>query len=210
MPFPYHTHAVPIPCPCRAAKDCVFPIWFTQYGHVWFTHAMPCPCHATAMSFWKRFLKATAQRGIGMAWHMWISISHPETACGRPARVRLFQATTRSYTKVVIRSLNCRTSSSDISGCRAVFHEGHGTVGEWQGRGMTCVNLSGTAWTRHDMCELTLNGLIKFNEMGTYCYVFFFFGSWLQIHARCEISNICSIKGPTRCTYYVFFIPLYI
>jgi hypothetical protein len=35
--------------------------------------------------------------------------------------------------------LNCRTSSSDISGHHADFHEGHGTVGEWQGRGMACV-----------------------------------------------------------------------
>jgi hypothetical protein len=36
--------------------------------------------------------------------------------------------------------LNCRTSSSNISGYLAEFHEGHGTVGEWQGRGMVCVN----------------------------------------------------------------------
>jgi hypothetical protein len=36
--------------------------------------------------------------------------------------------------------LNCRTSSSDISGYHADFHEEHGTVGEWQGRGMACVN----------------------------------------------------------------------
>jgi hypothetical protein len=32
--------------------------------------------------------------------------------------------------------LNCRTSSSDISGYHTYFHEDHGTVGEWQGRGM--------------------------------------------------------------------------
>jgi hypothetical protein len=36
--------------------------------------------------------------------------------------------------------LNCKTSSSDISGYHADFHEGHGTVGEWKGRGMACVN----------------------------------------------------------------------
>ena len=36
-----------MPRPCRAAKglECVFPIWFTQYGRVWFTLAMPRPCH---------------------------------------------------------------------------------------------------------------------------------------------------------------------
>jgi hypothetical protein len=64
-----HTyHAVPLPC--RAAKSlyCVFPIWFTQCGRIWFTYAMPRPCHATTMPFWKRLLKATAQRLMGAAW----------------------------------------------------------------------------------------------------------------------------------------------
>jgi hypothetical protein len=37
--------------------------------------------------------------------------------------------------------LNCRTNSSDISGYHVDIHEGHGTVGEWQGRGgLVCVN----------------------------------------------------------------------
>jgi hypothetical protein len=36
--------------------------------------------------------------------------------------------------------LNCSTSSSDISGYHSDFHEGHGTVGAGQGRGMACVN----------------------------------------------------------------------
>jgi hypothetical protein len=36
--------------------------------------------------------------------------------------------------------LNCWTSSSDISGYHADFHEGHGTVGAGQGRGMASVN----------------------------------------------------------------------
>jgi len=36
--------------------------------------------------------------------------------------------------------LNCWTSSSDISGYDADFHEGHGTVGAGQGRGIACVN----------------------------------------------------------------------
>ena len=46
------THSMP----CRAAKglECVFPIWFTQCGHVWFTLAMPCPCHAPIMPFFSR------------------------------------------------------------------------------------------------------------------------------------------------------------
>jgi hypothetical protein len=36
--------------------------------------------------------------------------------------------------------LNCWTSNSDISGYHADFHEGHSTIGAWQGRGMACVN----------------------------------------------------------------------
>jgi len=36
--------------------------------------------------------------------------------------------------------LNCRTSSSDISGYHADFHEGHSTDEAGQGRGMACVN----------------------------------------------------------------------
>ena len=36
--------------------------------------------------------------------------------------------------------LNCWISSSDISGYHADFHEGHGTIGAWQGHGMACVS----------------------------------------------------------------------
>jgi hypothetical protein len=31
-----------------------------------------------------------------------------------------------------------------------------------------------------------------------------------DVHGSVQLGNICLIKGPTRCTYYVFFIPLYI
>ena len=88
MPCPCHAHAVPMPCPCRATKslECVFPIWFTQCGRVWFTLAMPCSDHAV-------LLKATAQ-------HV-----RRETVCGLPTRVRLLPATTRSSTKIIIRSI---------------------------------------------------------------------------------------------------------
>jgi hypothetical protein len=101
----YTHHAVPLPCHTAKGLDCVFPIWFTQCGRVWFTDIMPRPCHATTMPFWKRLLTATEQCGMGGAWHVWISIGRPETACGRPARVRLLPATTRSSTKVVVRSI---------------------------------------------------------------------------------------------------------
>jgi hypothetical protein len=45
--------------------------------------------------------------------------------------------------------LNCRTSSSDISGYNADFLEGHDAVGEWQGRGMCEIMRHGVAGERH-------------------------------------------------------------
>jgi len=36
--------------------------------------------------------------------------------------------------------LHCWTSSLDMSGYHADFHEGHGTIGAGEGRGMACVN----------------------------------------------------------------------
>jgi hypothetical protein len=37
-------------------------------------------------------------------------------------------------------SVTLLDNSSDISGYHADIHEGHGTVGAWQGHGMACVN----------------------------------------------------------------------
>jgi hypothetical protein len=58
-----------MPCPCRAAKglECVFPIWFTQCGRVWFTLAMPRLCHALTMPFFSRPRHSTAveRRPVG-------------------------------------------------------------------------------------------------------------------------------------------------
>ena len=39
-------HAVPLPCRAAKGLECVFPIWFTQCGRVWFTLSMPCCAHA--------------------------------------------------------------------------------------------------------------------------------------------------------------------
>jgi hypothetical protein len=55
--------------PCRAAKglECVFPIWFTQCGRVWFTLTMSHPCHALNMPFFSRPRHSTAveRRSVG-------------------------------------------------------------------------------------------------------------------------------------------------
>jgi len=50
--------------------------------------------------------------------------------------------------------LNCWTSSSDISGYHADFHEGQGTVGAGQG-------------ARHGMCELTHGMAGEWHGRGT-------------------------------------------
>ena len=60
--------------------------------------------------------------------------------------------------------LNCWTSSSDISGYHADFHEGHGTVGVWQG-------------ARHAVCESALrnfcSGCCKVSQKsGSGCELF--------------------------------------
>jgi hypothetical protein len=106
-------------------------------------------CHATTMPFWKRLLKDTAK--LGMAWHgtceltlaiqrrMWVTFAR-WVSCGYHVEFH-----DSCYQKHII-PLNCRTSSSGISGYHAVFHEGHGTVREWQGRGM---------------CELAFSGFLR-------------------------------------------------
>ena len=78
--------------PYRAAKGLayVFPIWFTQCGRDWSTLVMPCGCHPPTMSFFSRPRPQHVRRG---------------TAFGLPPRIRLLPATTRSSTKVVIRSI---------------------------------------------------------------------------------------------------------
>jgi hypothetical protein len=53
-------HAVSMPLLAAKGLECVFPIWFTQCGRVWFTLAMPCPCHALTMPFFSRPRHCTA------------------------------------------------------------------------------------------------------------------------------------------------------
>jgi hypothetical protein len=55
-----HSHAVPLPCRAAKGLECVFPIWFTQCGLVWFTLAIPRPCHALTVPFFSRPRHSTA------------------------------------------------------------------------------------------------------------------------------------------------------
>ena len=60
MPLPCRAHAVPLSCRAANGLECVFPIWFTQFGRVWFTLGMPCPCHAPTTLFFSRSQHSTA------------------------------------------------------------------------------------------------------------------------------------------------------
>ena len=144
----YGTHAVPMPFPCPAVPLTVQNVYFLFFLHsaaVSDSH-LPCHAHAAPMPCCDHavLLKATAQHG------------RRETACGLPAGVRLLPATTRSCTKIVIRSIpillttihtydckewqqhttkktNCWTSVSDISVYHADFHEGTTLSGQGSG-----------------------------------------------------------------------------
>ena len=63
LSFPCRAHAIPLPCRATKSLECVFPIWFTQCGRVWFTLSMPCPCHAPTMLFFSRPQHSTTQHG---------------------------------------------------------------------------------------------------------------------------------------------------
>jgi hypothetical protein len=104
---------------------------------------MLCAYHAITMLFWKWLLKAMAQCGMCIARHAWISIGCPDgiwatypclASSGYHVEFR-----EGCYQKHAI-PLNCRTSSLDISSYHLDFNEGHGTVREWQGHSMACVN----------------------------------------------------------------------
>jgi hypothetical protein len=56
-------HAIPLPCHASKGLECVFPIWFTQCGRVWFTLAMPCPYQALTMPFFSRPQHSTGVKG---------------------------------------------------------------------------------------------------------------------------------------------------
>ena len=60
-------HAVPLPRSASNGIQCVFPIWFTQSGRVWFTLAMSCPCYAPTMPFFSRPQHSTSveRRPVG-------------------------------------------------------------------------------------------------------------------------------------------------
>jgi hypothetical protein len=63
----FRAHALPLPCRAANGLECVFAIWFTQCGRVWFTLAMSRPCYALTMPFFSRPRHSTAvdRRPVG-------------------------------------------------------------------------------------------------------------------------------------------------
>jgi hypothetical protein len=110
---------------------------------------MPRPCHALTMPFFSRPRHSTAverrpvsylpafgffrlPRGVLRRCYQ----KHTKPLHNDPY-LRLQRVVAAHYKKKDD-LLNCRTSSSDISGYHAHFYVGHGTVGAEQGNGMAC------------------------------------------------------------------------
>jgi len=130
------------------------------------------PCHALAMhrpsrssqgddtarpssgGLWATCPRSTSS-GYHMEFHEGCYQKHTKLRCRWPVWNQTFvmactrkRAVAARYKKDDL--LDCWTISSDISGYHADFHEGHGTVGAWQGNGM------GATWARHTMCKSAL------------------------------------------------------
>jgi len=157
MPCPCHTHAVPLPCSAAKCLECVFPIWFTQCGRVWFTLAMPRPyhprpCHSSQDhgTAWpsREELWANCPRSASSGYHAEfhevvirrIPISDADGQCETKHRLSWTRkgVVGAHYKKDDL--LQYWNSSSNISEYHADIHEGHSTFGAGQGRSMACVN----------------------------------------------------------------------
>jgi hypothetical protein len=103
-------------------------------------HAAPVPCHDHVV------LKATSQgHGTARHWHGMCEIvsgfqRRPVGDLPRSVSSDHHAEFHEGCYHKLTNTLNCRAISSDISDYHEDFDEGHGTVGEWQGHGMTCVN----------------------------------------------------------------------
>jgi len=138
--------------PCGAAEglDYVVPIWFAQCSRVWFTLAIPCPCHSLTMPFFSRPRHSTAVEWRPVGYLPAFGFFRLPRGVPRRLLSEAYQSSSQRSIPTTIKTgssalqkdalLNCWTSSSDISGYQANFHEGHGTVGAYHGRGMACVN----------------------------------------------------------------------
>jgi hypothetical protein len=138
---------------------------------------MPRPCHALTMPFFSRSRHSTAveRRSVGYL----PAFGFFRLPRGVPRRLlsEAYHSPSQQSILTTVKSgsntlqkkddlLNCWTSSSDISGYHADFHEGHGTVGAEQGCGMAWHgNGMDAAWARHGHGMLCVNR--PFNFLGS-------------------------------------------
>jgi hypothetical protein len=156
MPRPCRAHAVPLPCRYGFIMRLSHLIYTVRPCLIHTCYAAPMPCSDHAV-----FLKTTAHRGrretaCGRpARYRLLPATTRSSTKAVISSIPLSDAGGRCETKQHLSwtgngvgaahykkdaPLNCGTGRSDISGYHADFHEGHGTVGAGQGRGMACVN----------------------------------------------------------------------
>jgi hypothetical protein len=99
------------------------------------------PCHDHAVQKTTSQGHGTARHGHGMGeLTSAVQRRHVGVTCPRSASSGYHAVFHEGCYQKHTNPLNCRTIGSDNSSYHAEFHEGHGTVGEWQGRGMDCMN----------------------------------------------------------------------
>ena len=126
---------------------------------------MPCPCHALTMPLFSRPRHSTPVERRPVDYLPAFGFFRLPRGVPRRLLSEAYQSSSQRSIPTTVRVvaehykkdylLNC-WSSSDISGYHADFHEGHGTVGAGQRRGMAGErhrNDMGAAWARHAMCE---------------------------------------------------------
>jgi len=161
MPCPCRAHAFPLPCRATKGLERVFLNWFTQCGRVWFTLVMPRSCPALTMTFFSRPRHSTAVERRPVGCLPAFGFFRLPRGVPRGLLSEAYQSPSQRSIPTTVKSgsstlqkddmLNCWTSSLDISGYHADFHEGHGTLGAGHGRGLAGERLR--------------------NGMGTACYV---------------------------------------
>jgi len=174
-----------MPFPCHAVPLRLYNVSFTFVLHSAAVSDSHLPCRAHAMLWPCRSSQGhgTARPSRDGLWGYLHAFGFFRLPRGVPQRLlsETYQSSSQRYIPTTVNSgsstlqkkddlLNCWNSSSDISGYRADFHEGHGTVGAGLGRGMPCVNKRtawqkngmGTAWARHAMCESAFRGCCWF------------------------------------------------
>ena len=131
MPFPCRAHVVPLPCRAPKGLECVFPIWFTQWGRARFTLAMPCPCHAPTMPFFSRPQHSTAVsrrpccavalRRTARSEHGVTSVKQTRPHCVNQMGKTHSKPLSRGHTILMSRELMwCYTCSWDVR--EAIYH----------------------------------------------------------------------------------------